>query len=175
MLGADGVLRPGGGGAGSGQLCYLGYRGAIYLCGLTCFCRLGDPETDSAEVDLFILPNRTRPGLEGRNWGSDQRFGPPSKTRASRESCRGVGGGEDASSERPVNQHSLSTRTSPAGQEGWTLTLRRGHRVYLSGRYVQGDTKRVGQLSYLTCHQASGCFCRSFQNFPKRNQTFWDF
>lgn len=62
------------GDAGSGQLDYLGYRGAIYLCGLTCFCRLGDPK---GEVDLFILqaerPNRTRPGLEGRNWGWDQR------------------------------------------------------------------------------------------------------
>lgn len=65
------------GDAGSGQLYYLGYRGAIYLCGLTCFCRLGDPKTDSPEVDLFILqaelPNRSRPGLEGRNGGLDQR------------------------------------------------------------------------------------------------------
>lgn len=29
-------------GAGSEQLHYLGYRGAIYLRGLTCFCRLGE-------------------------------------------------------------------------------------------------------------------------------------
>lgn len=57
MLGADGVLGPGGGvlGAGSGQSCYLGYRGVIYLRGLTCSCRLGDPKSDSAQVDLFIL------------------------------------------------------------------------------------------------------------------------
>lgn len=29
-------------GAGSEQLHYLGYRGAIYLRGLTCFCQLGE-------------------------------------------------------------------------------------------------------------------------------------
>lgn len=29
-------------GAGSEQLHYLGYRGAIYLRGLTCFCRPGE-------------------------------------------------------------------------------------------------------------------------------------
>lgn len=77
MLGADGVLRPGGGlGAGSGQSYYLGYRGVIYLCGLTCFCRLGDPKSDSAQVHLFILqaglPNRTRPGSEGENGESER-------------------------------------------------------------------------------------------------------
>lgn len=58
------------GDAGSSQLYYLGYRGAIYLCGLMCLCRLGEPKTDSAEVDLFILQteqtNRTRLGLEGK-------------------------------------------------------------------------------------------------------------
>lgn len=50
MLEVDGILGSEGGGgvslkasgdAGSGQLYYLGYRGAIYLCGLTCLCRLG--------------------------------------------------------------------------------------------------------------------------------------
>lgn len=61
MLGADRVSRPrvqvgavgvselvlmfrkrAGRGAGSEQLHYLGYRGAIYLRGLTCFCRPGE-------------------------------------------------------------------------------------------------------------------------------------
>lgn len=107
MLGADGVLRPGGGlGAGSGQSYYLGYRGLIYLCGLTCFCRLGDPKSDSAQVHLFILqaglPNRTRPGSEGENGGVGARAArhrrPLSKTRSSVASCSAVGGGKDTSS-----------------------------------------------------------------------------
>lgn len=79
------------GDAGSGQLDYLGYRGAIYLCGLTCLCRLGEPKTDIAEVDLFILQaeqtNRTRLGLVGSgSWSG------------SGSARRAVGGGGDASS-----------------------------------------------------------------------------
>lgn len=49
QVGAAGVSRlvlvfrkRAGRGAGSGQLNYLGYRGAIYLPGLTCFCCLGE-------------------------------------------------------------------------------------------------------------------------------------
>lgn len=105
--------------AGSGQLFYLGYRGAIYLCGLTCLCRLGEAESDSAEVDLFILQaeqtSRTSGfGGKGGEWGHTQSWG----------WGRGRGRGrvllDDLPDGRSVSDHSLAARPGAKRQSSWT-------------------------------------------------------
>lgn len=65
--GEDRVLRPGGG-AGSGPFYYLGSRGAICLCGLTCFLGLGDPGTLGALGRVYLS---CRPTDRGRVWRED--------------------------------------------------------------------------------------------------------
>lgn len=112
MLGADGVLRPGGEGgqreslkasrdAGSGQLDYLGSRGAVCLCvgGWGGGVGSGEGRGDSAEVDLFILQaeqtKRTEPGLvwggewaQSCGWGRGTRLpGSPSRPRPDAGRC----------------------------------------------------------------------------------------
>lgn len=118
------------GDAGSGQLYYLGSRGAVCLCGLTCLSRLGGPRSDSAAVDLFILQaeqtNTTSSGWRER-WGVGahaELWVGEGRVLLDDLPDRDVTLDADRLPGQPVNGHSLSARTrypdEPKQQGCWT-------------------------------------------------------